>query len=349
MAEEKEPKQSPIYNLSMCSLENFHTCFLKWLGNEYPEKTFKLLTGKGEQNIKFFTQENCGKYRFDLVAKDKYNKIIMVLENKLKSYPTTEQLYNYSEVLKSDKPKKILLSLVKPNFFDEKFDWEYKSYADLAEGLRTQNFQFKNDYHKFLVDDYVEFITELSERFKELPNTGKYDFYSVVDGKDKEKYKDIRDIYIKYRTDELRCSIEGKLKESTISAELKTDFRNKQGILDIRKTLQKEPEIVFLIQIQHNQYRYCMVGDGIKEAKKRLSLAQEIKNNDLWFFPTEKYKSHCSDKHFCEYKPCFIYNYEKLNDSITYKELFNKIKEDMQHLEDKKNDILNLISNNTSK
>ena len=77
MAEEKEPKQSPIYNLSMCSLENFHTCFLKWLGNEYPEKTFKLLTGKGEQNIKFFTQENCGKYRFDLVAKDKYNKITL--------------------------------------------------------------------------------------------------------------------------------------------------------------------------------------------------------------------------------------------------------------------------------
>ena len=35
---------SPIYNLSMCSLENFHTCFLNWLGNKYPQKTLKLFS-----------------------------------------------------------------------------------------------------------------------------------------------------------------------------------------------------------------------------------------------------------------------------------------------------------------
>lgn len=30
--------KSPIYNLSMCSLENFHTCFLKWFGQNYPQE-----------------------------------------------------------------------------------------------------------------------------------------------------------------------------------------------------------------------------------------------------------------------------------------------------------------------
>lgn len=33
---ETKLQNSPIYNISMCSLENFHTCFLKWLGQNYP-------------------------------------------------------------------------------------------------------------------------------------------------------------------------------------------------------------------------------------------------------------------------------------------------------------------------
>lgn len=37
VVEEKEINllNSPIYNMSMCSLENFHTCFLSWLGKNY--------------------------------------------------------------------------------------------------------------------------------------------------------------------------------------------------------------------------------------------------------------------------------------------------------------------------
>ncbi len=36
---------SPIYNMSMCSLENFHTCFLSWLGNNYKHEFLEILTG----------------------------------------------------------------------------------------------------------------------------------------------------------------------------------------------------------------------------------------------------------------------------------------------------------------
>ena len=33
--------KSPIYNLSMCSLENFHTCFLKMVRTELSTRIFK--------------------------------------------------------------------------------------------------------------------------------------------------------------------------------------------------------------------------------------------------------------------------------------------------------------------
>ena len=39
---------SPIYNMSMCSLENFHTCFLSWLGNNYKHEFLEILP---EQSI----------------------------------------------------------------------------------------------------------------------------------------------------------------------------------------------------------------------------------------------------------------------------------------------------------
>ena len=55
---------SPIYNMSMCSLENFYTCFLSWLGKNYKKEFLEILTNKNYDNnvdIIFETQVNCGK------------------------------------------------------------------------------------------------------------------------------------------------------------------------------------------------------------------------------------------------------------------------------------------------
>ena len=76
---------SPIYNMSMCSLENFHTNFLKWLGNTYPNETLHLfLIDKAEGNIKFKDQEKENGNIYDLcVLKDNGEKIL-IIENKIK-------------------------------------------------------------------------------------------------------------------------------------------------------------------------------------------------------------------------------------------------------------------------
>ena len=68
-------KNSPIYNLSISSLENFYTSFLNWMGQEYPRELLKILTGKEfskEAKIAFETQVQYGKnIKLDLQIKIK--------------------------------------------------------------------------------------------------------------------------------------------------------------------------------------------------------------------------------------------------------------------------------------
>ena len=110
----KNIKISPVYNISMCSLENFHTCFLNWLGSIYPAETLKLfLPDKNTQNIKFKNQvKYANEYIFDLCATmGDDDEEFLVIENKLKSFPTEEQLTEYRNVFKDKKATFILLSL----------------------------------------------------------------------------------------------------------------------------------------------------------------------------------------------------------------------------------------------
>lgn len=92
--------QSIIQNLSMCSLENFHTCFLTWLGQNYPNEFLKVLIGESYSNaeIKYQKQINYGKnnildLQIEIIDGNKTKYIIV--ENKLKSFPTNEQLIRY--------------------------------------------------------------------------------------------------------------------------------------------------------------------------------------------------------------------------------------------------------------
>ena len=98
-------KNSPIYNLSISSLENFYTSFLNWMGQEYPRELLKILTGKEfskEAKIAFETQVQYGKnIKLDLQIKikDGDNIEYVVVENKLKSYLDDTQLIEYKRCI----------------------------------------------------------------------------------------------------------------------------------------------------------------------------------------------------------------------------------------------------------
>jgi len=154
----KTIENSPIYNMSMCSLENFHTCFINWLGNAYPVETLKLfMPDKNADNIKFKKQvKHNSEYIFDLcVTIGNNNEEFLVIENKLKSFPTEEQLINYNNAFEGKNATFVLLSLAPeiklPN------TWKYLSYGELAKRMHKifDNAEFLNEYHKYLIADYI--------------------------------------------------------------------------------------------------------------------------------------------------------------------------------------------------
>lgn len=340
----KTIENSPIYNMSMCSLENFHTCFINWLGNAYPVETLKLfMPDKNADNIKFKKQiKHNSEYIFDLcVTIGNNNEEFLVIENKLKSFPTEEQLINYNNAFEGKNATFVLLSLA-PEVNLPK-NWKYLSYSELAKRMHKlfDNIEFLDEYHKYLVADYISVIETLSSSFPQS-NSMKYDFYN-------EKISDdLKDVYIKYRTSEL-CNFINK----TANLSTTVDFRDKQGILNIWCDF-KDYDITFLIQIQHNEYRYCLIYGDETENELRESIAGALVKSGIWFnnciedYPKARnYQS----KKFCGYKPNFIYRYQtlekifnknKLSD-ISYQEIAKKVNKDISALQECKHKVVKIL------
>ena len=333
----KDLKSSPIYNMSQDSLENFHTSFLCWLGNTYPI-AFKKLFNKFNKK-RFDKKHSCEtqkthtykdeddkkkkSIRTDLEFQFNDNELI-VIENKMKSFPNDEQLERYSNIKDFDKEKTtfILLSLVEKINLPE--HWNYMSYSDLAKNMK-RIFKHEKGYHKYLIQDYINVITKISKIFFEADNI------------EKEKY-DLRDIFVKFKTSELSNYINEKINKK-YNWEIEESFSTKckEGIIDIIKNLDKS--IRFQIQIQGNHYSYGFVysekNPNDKIWKKREQIAEELLKRNYWFVGTSEPKKPRICKKFYSYSPDFIYRHSsetKLNE-LTYKQIIKKIKKDIKNFE----------------
>mgnify|MGYP003293276855 CR=1 FL=1 len=346
-----ELTKSPIFNLSLCSLENFHTSFITWVGNEYPKEFITIFSNKDyskADSIQFKTQVNCGqsiKLDLQIVINNGQTTEYIIVENKLKSFPTDEQLNKYTDYFKNEKASFILLSLAPK--FDLPNQWSYISYDLLAKkmnALFNDNFHYKEQYHKFIIEDYINVIKNLSEKFpKEI--TLKYDFY------EERKLDELQDIYIKYRTSEFKDYI--CKNSSSCNVFCDTDFSNKQGIVNIWwKSLDEfDIPIKILIQIQKTQYRYCMVFNCNISKDLQEKIANDLYINGYWFMhttPTARGKIY---KEFCGYNPNFIYRYMNIDDGfgkklgdVTYKEFSEQIQKDILALENNKDKIAEILT-----
>ena len=350
--------KSPVYNLSLCSLENFHTSFLTWVGNEYGKEFTKVFSQKEYPincNFEYKQQEKYGKdsildlrISIENAGKTEY----IVIENKLKSFPTDEQLKKYMKYFENvaDEDKNFILLSLAPTL-DLPTKWEYMSYSDLAEKMQNifnDNFKYKKDYHKYLIKDYINVIKHISEKFPQQTSMV-YDLYEKID------LGNLEDIYKKYRISQLKNYICQNTKIPFCTVD--TDFRNKQGIINVWHDI-IDSNLTFLIQIQKNEYRYCMIYGKENDNEFRENIATKLAENNIWFkncidyYPRAKnYKS----KKFCGYNPNFIYRYQTLNklfnkkciSEVTYKEIADKLDKDVSELiknEQKISDIIRTIN-----
>ena len=340
---------SPIYNMSMCSLENFYTCFLSWLGKNYKKEFLEILTDKNYDNnvdIIFETQVNCGKNNIlDMLVtvKNGNNTEYIVIENKLKSFPTEEQLSRYQECFVGKNTRFILLSLAPKFELPER--WNYLNYSELAEKMKGK-FLYKNDYDKYIIEDYISVITQLAEAFPKT-SSQKYDFYE----NNKLDEIGLKDIYVKYRTSELASYIEQKLNRNDLY--IGHSFHNKKGTIDIVKIFEIS-QISIGIQIENNQYRYFMNIPNVS-ADIREKIASELFCRGYWFLDTRDTKRNKLYKEFCGYNPDFIYRYFTLEKhygvnslkDISYEDIVvRQIEKDINNLEENQHEITRIIAEN---
>ena len=139
---------SPLFNLSLASKELFHSNFLAWLCERYPNEV-------GGIFAKFLKSppESCSgltvrreKKNIDLSLQYPGGELLLV-ENKVKSIPSRGQLEEYSASVRDPaKTSFLLLSLVHPPFLPPEqriirltngVDWHYLTYCELGAKLKV--------------------------------------------------------------------------------------------------------------------------------------------------------------------------------------------------------------------
>jgi hypothetical protein len=166
-------RASPLFHFSLASKELFHSNFLAWLCETYPNLVGPLFAR--------FTKAPSASCEGLKVHREKRNKDLMIefpngetliVENKVKSIASAEQLRGYA-VQERDKKRTsfLLLSLIRPPLMPSdgalvcvsEMPWHFLSYSDLACHLEpvAASIAAVNRYHSDLVGDYLGFVRNL--------------------------------------------------------------------------------------------------------------------------------------------------------------------------------------------
>ena len=261
-----ELKNSPLFQLSLCSKELAHSNFWKWLiefnsgDEEHPCHPFvKIFIPDFYDNEYEFEEVRREEKHRDLSIhyKDKEGNFkCLVVENKLKSLPTTEQLTKYEKAFKPTFKNEIfaggILTGIEENLLKQKCleNWKFLSYEKISERIKeicaslkpcTDDDKQENISRILdIIDMYQSDLHNISELLAEsLEETqGKY----ITKVKDRE-LQDVRmdDIFLKLHAERVAQEIKGKLddeKEDLTSArwgmpEVDVSFNHKKATITI--------------------------------------------------------------------------------------------------------------------
>lgn len=246
--------ESPVYAMSLGSKELFHSNFWAWLiESDYVFATV-FFPNIDTSSIIAVGREDKNK---DITIYMKNNSCY-VIENKIKSIPTNNQLNNYRENT-TNFEKGVLTGIKETLNIDDKNYWSFLSYKDISNRIRKIQSSSSNviiiKNSKLIVEycDILDFLTDVViERLEQTSNL--LDFNSGYLNKIR-----FDDVYKKFKADDyikkyLRNSQE-LLDIVPNGFELKTEpyFSDKNAIIDIRFVI--KDKMVIGVQIQGNQFR----------------------------------------------------------------------------------------------
>lgn len=317
-----------MFHMSLASKELFHSNFLYWLWKLNANKFLTLLDILSEckdfckMNPK--TIEVKREYQhFDLCVLEKgnLNKVLLVIENKVKSIPYVEQLNEYTGKLKNP-CEKVLLTLMQ-KFPDRNniSDWKIKHYNDLADAIRKS--YVDTEYQTF-IDEYIKFI-------KNLHNLStSWNPVSVLITKQKF-YKDfenlrLHDLFGKLFFSQVATKLKKKLASQGVdlsNISVSSSYSDQMPLFDVRIRNVIDTKTEFIIQVQGTSYRHAVARPDISYA----DLCKEMNTNDavqkMWwpdgYFIKKQRKGNLGYNKFelKSVKGCFIYKYITLVNSST--------------------------------
>lgn len=335
----KKLKESPMYYMFISSRELFHSNFWVWLSELDKNETIKLFTNdKFTGDLKFTPEKNLKndtniKSKVDLLISNN-NVDIILIENKVKDFPTIEQLERIKASLGLSNPQLILTTLFWSADFSFK-DWKVRTYKEISESINPEKFT-TNKYFQNLIQDYKEFTLNLSLIAENLEIIKKYDFAPSFDSIKKlfEKLDDIklREGYLKIRASHLIFHFK---KNNIHKVECNYSINHKRATLDFFIIIKKGYTIG--ITIEDNSYRKVI--SGIKHNE----FSENLRKNNIFF--DSNWKSN-RGKLMLGYEPKWKYQKDlKPIKELDYPELFEKINEDIKIIIRDMNKIIQQIPN----
>lgn len=355
-------KKSPVFNISLASKELFHSNFWAWLF-----ETPRTNSVKAEEYIQvffpsYFAAGGCVK-----VARERDNidvKIVVeteeeinryIIENKVKSIPSIDQLRTYTKKIEGGNLKRkkcinhyLLTSIIKP-IFDLPDEWGSKTLGEIGGDLQAIATRENDDYRRMIIQDYGRSLVNLSQLMQfEDEGSELYNFHFSKGESEMNSYlseiKELRiyDLYVKRKISQLAHKIQSDF-HGTPDVYINVGFNNGKGTLNAyllenigAKTLRVG------IQIEGNQYRYHIESEDLEGQLTEISSGRypalvESCMNEGWFVaaPKEKWPKNSEAETsmrntFCVYKPAFLYQYTNIRPSTTYDELSERIRLDIE-------------------
>lgn len=317
-------KASPLFYLFLSSRELFHSNFWFWLSTLNKIETAKLFSDKTVTNdITFKREHNQSNGEFK-ASVDLYVSGKIVIENKVKDFPTSAQLERIKQSFGKTDIEFVLTTLFWTN--DLSFDgWTVKPYRKISDAIEPN--KFTNDsYYQSLISDYKQFTFNLSELSEHLEIKQEYDFAISLN---KVLYRKINEIKLCEGYQKLRAShLLIHFNKANIH-NVKTGYgiNNQKATIDFLIDLKDGYKLG--VQIEDIQYRKFVIG---REAGK---FAENLIGSNLFFNNAFLGRGR---KPYLNYGANFKYQYEKI-ERLTFKDLFEKINNDFQNIDNGIEDI----------
>ena len=368
-------KDSPLYNLSMANKELFHSNFLAWFGNTYKIEFKGLInqllgTGSWPDEKQDYSIVREFKH-FDICIKDSSDNPRILIENKVKSVPTKEQLDRYRDEVNDDSCLLILLTMTSHlHDLTGAKGWNIITYKDLSEKLSKVT--LPNSYHSQLLKDYCEYVDNLQQIIEAFD--AEEDYFSREEQNKIKMDLGIHDICGKRKAQVLYQKLFKKCQDRGMIVVSKYEDLSDDNIyvgwgytnlplIDVRFRNQAD---AIIIEIQGKQYRHAVeyydpkIGDRITKTDKGYIPSQEgldylrknysdilSLNNDKTpknypfdgiQFGQNKNKGYCKycngipDKNNHGLISCFVYQWIEIPDNTTCDDLVDKIIQDIEYL-----------------